>query len=41
VKAVAELKRKSVRFVEELSMRPWGEMKAVFADPDGNEFNLV
>jgi len=36
-----ELKRKGVKVVEELSERPWGEMKAVFADPDGNEFNLI
>lgn len=41
VRTVAVMKKKGVRFVEELSMRPWGEMKAVFADPDGNEFNLV
>lgn len=40
-KTVKELKKKGVEFVEELSERPWKEMKAVFADPDGNEFNLV
>lgn len=38
---VKELKQKGVKFVEELSKRPWGEYKAVFADPDGNEFNLI
>jgi len=40
-KVVDELKSKGVRIVEEVSKRPWGEYKAVFADPDGNEFNLV
>lgn len=35
------LKSRGVKFIEELSMRPWEELKAVFADPDGNEFNLV
>lgn len=35
-----KLKKKGVKVVEELYKRPWGEMKAVFADPDGNEFNL-
>lgn len=38
---VAELKRRGVKFVEEISKRPWGQYKAVFADPFGNEFNLV
>ena len=38
---VKELKQKGVKFVEELSKRPWGEYKAVFADPDRNEFNLI
>jgi len=41
VRTAKELKKKGVKFVEELSERPWGELKAVFADPDGNEFNLV
>jgi len=36
-----ELKKRGVKVVEELSKRPWGETKAVFADPDGNEFNLI
>jgi len=36
-----ELKKKGVKFVEESYKRPWGEIKAVFADPDGNEFNLI
>jgi len=36
-----KLKKKGVKFVEEPYKRPWGEMKAVFADPDGNEFNLI
>jgi len=40
-KAVENLKQKGVIFVEEISKRPWGEYKAVFSDPDGNEFNLV
>jgi catechol 2,3-dioxygenase-like lactoylglutathione lyase family enzyme len=40
-KTVKKLKKKGAVFVEELSKRPWGEMKAVFADPDGNEFNLI
>lgn len=40
-KTVKILKQKGVKFVEELSKRSWGEYKAVFADPDGNEFNLV
>ncbi|NCO97302.1 MAG: hypothetical protein COY38_02005 [Candidatus Aenigmarchaeota archaeon CG_4_10_14_0_8_um_filter_37_24] len=38
---VKELKQKGARIVEEISKRPWGRYKAVFADPDGNEFNLV
>lgn len=38
---VMELKNKGVKFVEEISKRPWGEDKAVFCDPDGNEFNLI
>lgn len=38
---VKELKQKGVKFVEEVSKRPWGEYKAVFSDPDGNEFNLI
>ncbi|MFQ5647666.1 MAG: VOC family protein [Candidatus Aenigmatarchaeota archaeon] len=40
-KTADELKKKGVRFVEEPSKSPWGEFKAVFADPDGNEFTLV
>ena len=40
-KTVAELKEKGVKFVEEISKRTWGELKAVFSDSDGNEFNLV
>jgi catechol 2,3-dioxygenase-like lactoylglutathione lyase family enzyme len=38
---VEDLKQKGVKFVEEISRRSWGEYKAVFADPDGNEFNLI
>ena len=38
---VKELKQKGARIVEEISKRPWDRYKAVFADPDGNEFNLV
>lgn len=41
IKTVAELKQKGVKFIEEPQKRPWGEYKAVFADPDGNEFNLI
>ena len=40
-KTVEKLKSKSVKFVEEISKRPWGQYKAVFSDPDDNEFNLV
>jgi catechol 2,3-dioxygenase-like lactoylglutathione lyase family enzyme len=40
-KTVKKLKEKGVKFVEEPYKRPWGEMKAVFSDPDGNEFNLI
>lgn len=40
-RAVKMLKSKGVIFAEEISMRPWGEYKAVFCDPDGNELNLV
>jgi catechol 2,3-dioxygenase-like lactoylglutathione lyase family enzyme len=36
-----ELKKRGVKVIEELSKRPWRDMKAVFADPDGNEFNLI
>jgi predicted enzyme related to lactoylglutathione lyase len=38
---VKELKEKEVKFLEEISKRPRGEYKAVFSDPDGNEFNLI
>lgn len=38
---VKDLKQKGVKFVEEPSKRPWGEYKAVFIDPDENEFNLI
>jgi len=38
---VKAMKWKGVRFVEEIAKRPWGEEVAVFADSDGNEFNLV
>jgi len=40
-KTVKELKQKGVKFIEEISKRSWGEYKAVFTDPDGNEFNLI
>jgi predicted enzyme related to lactoylglutathione lyase len=40
-KAVKYLKQKKVKIIEEISKRPWGQYKAVFVDPDGNEFNLV
>ncbi len=39
--AVKALKQKGVKFVEEISKRPWGEHKAVFCDPDRNELNLI
>ena len=38
---VSVLKQKGIVFAEEISKRPWGEYKAVFCDPDGNEFNLI
>lgn len=41
VKTVKKLKKKKVKFIEEPSKRQWGEYKAVFADPDGNEFSLI
>lgn len=40
-KTIKELKQKKVKIIEEISKRSWGEYKAVFADPDGNEFNLI
>jgi catechol 2,3-dioxygenase-like lactoylglutathione lyase family enzyme len=40
-KTINLMKKKGVKFIEELSKRSWGEDKAVFADPDGNEFNLI
>ncbi|MBL7142332.1 MAG: VOC family protein [Candidatus Pacebacteria bacterium] len=40
-KTVDKLKSKNVKLVEEISKRSWGQYKAVFTDPDGNEFNLV
>ena len=36
-----KLKERDVKVIEELSKRSWGEFKATFADPDGNEFALV
>ncbi len=38
---VSELQEKGVKIVEKPYERSWGEMKAVFADPDGNEYNLI
>lgn len=38
---VKELKQTGVKFIEDPSKRVWGEFKAVFVDPDGNEFNLI
>ena len=35
------VKKIGVKFVEELSKIVWGEYKAVFVDPDNNEFNLI
>ena len=40
-KTVFKMKKAGVKFVEEISMRPWGELKAVFCDNDANEFNLI
>lgn len=40
-KAVKCLEQKKVKFTEKLSKRAWGDYQAVFADPDGNEFNLI
>jgi catechol 2,3-dioxygenase-like lactoylglutathione lyase family enzyme len=40
-KVIKELKEKGVKFVEEPSKTPWEEMKAIFVDPDGNEFTLI
>lgn len=40
-KEINKLKKKGVVFVEKISKRVWGEYKAVFKDPFGNEFNLV
>ena len=38
---VNNFKQKGVKFIEEPSKRAWGEYKAVFIDPDGNELNLI
>jgi catechol 2,3-dioxygenase-like lactoylglutathione lyase family enzyme len=40
-KTVKYLKQKKVKIIEKTSKRPWGQYKAVFADVDDNEFNLV
>jgi predicted enzyme related to lactoylglutathione lyase len=40
-RTVKYLKQKKVKIIEEISKRPWGQYKAVFADMDDNEFNLV
>ncbi|UCD04379.1 MAG: VOC family protein [Candidatus Woesearchaeota archaeon] len=40
-KTVEELKKKGVKFIEEPYKRSWGEYKAVFVDPDNNEFGLI
>lgn len=40
-KAHRELKTKSVKFLKLPFKTPWGEYKANFVDPDGNEFSLV
>jgi len=36
-----ELKTKGVEFLKPPFKTPWGEYKANFIDPDGNEFSLV
>ncbi|MCC3776047.1 VOC family protein [Streptomyces sp. UNOB3_S3] len=36
-----ELVRRGVRFTHEPQQMPFGGSTATFADPDGNEFNLV
>jgi len=40
-KTVKYLKQKKVKIIEKTSKRSWGQYKAVFADFDDNEFNLV
>lgn len=39
-KAYQELKSKGVKFLKPPFKTPWGEYKAHFIDPDGNEFSL-
>lgn len=38
---VEDLKQRGVQFIEEPAKQSWGEYKAIFADPDGNEFSLI
>ena len=40
-KTYSELKRKGVRFTEELHDEPWGGRQATFTDPDGNTLEIV
>ena len=40
-KFCSELKRKGVRFIEELHEEPWGGRQASFTDPDGNILQIV
>lgn len=40
-KTVNKLKKKGVKFIKEPYKTPWKEYKAIFIDPDGNEFSLI
>jgi len=40
-KTFQEFKLKGVKFLKPPFKTPWGEYKAHFIDPDGNEFSLV
>ena len=36
-----QLTKKKVRFTQPPKKFPWGEIKAIFEDPDGNEFAII
>jgi catechol 2,3-dioxygenase-like lactoylglutathione lyase family enzyme len=40
-KVYNQLKRKGVKFTEELHEEPWGGKQAAFTDPDGNILEIV
>jgi catechol 2,3-dioxygenase-like lactoylglutathione lyase family enzyme len=40
-KTCRALKKKGVKLIEEPQKKSWGEYKAIFVDPDGNEFSLI